>query len=198
MVDKPKKIEYIKSLNPTERGVFADMIMRSLRGSWNRPHDRAKMLKWIGEVGELEYYDDDKLLSRAEGYIENIYDYYPDGRYWRNYYEEVDVDHSVVGESKLREMSSHIPDDLTWDDWGINRVFEKQRKEITDRNLKFLAGMLWATYEKAQKCIPAEELKGQGSAIPDDRIEEALDMCVEEGYIRKTPDGYVPLPERES
>lgn len=121
--ERQRRKEYIESLTPTERGVFADMVMRSLRGSWRSPRKRAYIIQWIGQTGDVEYYDAAKLTSLAESYFAKIGRGSPDGRFWRGIYEEADVDIVVLPERKVRELSSHIPDDLTWDDRRIGKEY---------------------------------------------------------------------------
>jgi hypothetical protein len=122
--ERQKRKEHIKELTSLERGVYADMIMRSLRGSWRNPRRRAKILEFIGETDNVEYYDSDTLCENVDSYFNRIGRGMPDGRYWRGKYQEADVDHSVLEERRLRELASRIPDDLTWVDYRINKVYD--------------------------------------------------------------------------
>jgi hypothetical protein len=111
------KRDFIESRDVGERDLYADMIMRSLRGNWNCWQDRTEILETIADVGGLLYYDD--LGSKARSYRKKTYH---DGRYFRGYYGEVDV--SDFDESVVRECATHIPHDMTWGDWKIHKVFE--------------------------------------------------------------------------
>lgn len=117
-----KKEEYIKSLDVGERDVFAEMIMRSLRGSWNMPMPRTLILETIADVGGLLVYDEEELKGRVESYKKKM-DW--DGRHFRPYYGKVDIS-EVTTEDKVKEMASNIPYDMTWDDWRIEKEFEEE------------------------------------------------------------------------
>ncbi|WP_226041207.1 hypothetical protein [Natrinema sp. DC36] len=118
------KREYIESLDIGERDVYADMVMRSLRGSWGSPIPRVEILKTIADVGGLVVYDDDELAVKASSYLET---HYRDGRFFRSYYQNADINiPELAGEGKVHQMASHIPNDLTWDDWKINKVFNDE------------------------------------------------------------------------
>jgi hypothetical protein len=114
------KDNFIGSLSPTERDVFADMIMRSLRGNWSRPEERTRILDTLADH-EMEVYDD--LQSKVDGYRSDAYSGRPygDARYFRSYYGEVDI--TDVDEETVRLMASHIPHDLTWDSWRLDQEF---------------------------------------------------------------------------
>ena len=115
--------DFIESLTALERGIYADMIMRSLRGSWRSPRKRTFILQWIGKTGEMEFYDAGWLVDKTESYFKSIGKGRPDGRTWRRYYQEKEVDVTQLPESRIRELASHIPDDMTWDDYRINKEF---------------------------------------------------------------------------
>lgn len=115
--------EFIAQLSEKERGVYADMIMRSLRGSWRSPRDRTFILEFIALTGSMEYYDSEELRAHIERYFEKIGRGSPDGRFWRRKYEQVDLDLTKFDESFIRELADEIPDDMTWDDYRINKEF---------------------------------------------------------------------------
>lgn len=113
--------KFIEDLTPHERDVFADMIMRSIRGSWNQPEDRTRILDALADH-EMDVYDD--LQAKVDGYRSDAYSGRPygDGRYFRGYYGEVDI--SDADEDTVRLMASRIPHDLTWDSWRLDKEFE--------------------------------------------------------------------------
>jgi len=115
--------QFIEELTPLERGIYADMIMRSLRGSWRKPRRRTFLLLWLGRRGDMEIYDSEWLENSADEYFKQIGKGNADGRRWRSYYEEKEVDLTTLSERKVRELASHIPNDMTWDDHRINKVF---------------------------------------------------------------------------
>ena len=110
--------DFIESLDVGERDLYAEMVMRSLRGNWSNPKPRANILETIADVGGLLVYDDETLAGTVKSYKEKRG---WDGRHFRTYYGEVNV--SDFDETTVRELSSHIPDDLTWDDYRINKEF---------------------------------------------------------------------------
>lgn len=112
--------ELIEGLSPAERDVFADMIMQSLRGNWNNPRDRTAILETLSEH-EMDVYDD--LGGKVERYKTDAYSGRPygDGRFFRGYYGEVDI--SEHDEETVRLLATHIPHDLTWDSWLLDKVF---------------------------------------------------------------------------
>lgn len=122
----PENDQFVAELTPHERDVFADMLMRSLRGSWGNPRPRTRLLDEIASH-ELDAYDD--LQSKVDGYRSDAYSgvAYGDGRYFRHYYEEADVDIASVGEETVREFADRMPQgDLTWDEWRVDKVFEEE------------------------------------------------------------------------
>lgn len=119
-----RRREFVKSLTPTERGVYADMVMRSLRGNWNSARSRAYILQFIAAQDEVRFYDSDDLLDEVDEYFKRIGMGERDGRFWRPIYQEADVDHTAIEEPRLRLISTHIPNDRTWDDHKINKLYE--------------------------------------------------------------------------
>jgi len=115
-----EKQELIKSLSPKERDVYAEMIMRSLRGNWRNPRPRAKILVEL-DNHEMDVYEG-VVGTKAETYLERGEERGDwDGRAFRSTYGEVDV--SDYDEQTVRVLSTHIPHDLTWDDWRISKEF---------------------------------------------------------------------------
>lgn len=121
--ERERRIDYIEELNPTERGVYAHMIMRSLRGSWRKPRARTHVLELIARTRDVAYFDAEQLREWVRTYFEKIGRGDDDGRYWRRHYEDADVDVTVLSESKVRELASHIPNDMTWDDFKFDKEF---------------------------------------------------------------------------
>lgn len=115
------KDDLIADLSPQERDVFAEMIMRSLRGNWRNPRDRANILVTLGDY-ELSEYDAESIKAKAERYLETGEERgHWDGRTFRSKYGEVDV--TTVDEPTVRRLASHIPHDMTWDDYRISKEF---------------------------------------------------------------------------
>jgi len=122
MSQNDRKREFIESLDVGERDLYAEMIMRSLRGSWSNPRPRAEILATIGDVGGLLAYDDDSIQAQAERYIERGEERgHWDGRTFRTTYGEIEV--TGFSEGVVRTLSTHIPDDMTWNDYRLNREF---------------------------------------------------------------------------
>lgn len=118
------KDDFVASLTPAERDVFAEMIMRSLRGNWNNPKDRTNILDTIADY-EVEVYTD--IQSKVDGYRSDAYSGRPygDGRYFRGYYGEVDIA-EVADEETVRLMATHIPHDLSWNSWRLDKMFGEE------------------------------------------------------------------------
>lgn len=118
-----RKRELIKSLNLGERDLYAEMLMRSLRGSWNRPRARAEILCTIGKVGGLLVYDDDSIRDKAALYIAKGEEWGQwDGRTFRSCYGRVNI--ADYDEQIVRIVASNIPDDMMWDDFRISKEME--------------------------------------------------------------------------
>ena len=117
-----EKREFIESLDVGERDVYAEMIMRSLRGSWAKPEARTKILLTIADVGGLLVYDEEDLENKVNSYL-NIKS--NDGRYFRSFYGKVNIP-EITSEERVRLMANHIPNDLTWDEWRIEKEFGEQ------------------------------------------------------------------------
>jgi len=119
-----RKQDFIEDLDVGKRDLYAEMVMRSLRGSWSNPRPRAEILATIGHVGGLLAYDDDSIQSKAERYLETGEERgHWDGRTFRSVYGEVEI--ADYDESTVRLLSSHIPDDMTWDNWRIEKEFSE-------------------------------------------------------------------------
>lgn len=114
---------FVDGLTPIERGIYADMIMRSLRGSWRQPRPRTQILELIAGTGDVKYYEPSKLRKWVKQYFERIGRGDSDGRYWRRHYENADLKVTTLSEETVRDLASHIPNDMTWDDYRINKEF---------------------------------------------------------------------------
>lgn len=104
--------------------VYADMVMRSLRGSWRSPQRRIFILE---ELAGTDIFTEDvraQIESRCESFKTEYFSGWHDGRTFRYVYEEqIDVDY---GAELARELSAYIPDDQTWDEFKFERMEDTQ------------------------------------------------------------------------
>lgn len=122
--DRQERKEWIEnSLTALERGFLADMLMRSLRGSWLKPRERAYMIEFLSESDSMAFYDPYTLNEKVCNYFENIGRGMPDGRFWRGKYQEKedDVDYSMLDKTQIEKLARWIPNDQTWDEREIER-----------------------------------------------------------------------------
>ena len=112
----------LEAMSPGERAVLADMLMRSLRGSWRQPKPRTMLLNEIARTGDLAVYDADDLEEKVDQY-RRMWDW--DGRHFRGFYQDHEFDYlDYVDEAWLREWASRIPDDMTWNARRLNQLVE--------------------------------------------------------------------------
>jgi len=111
-------------LDQHERDVLANMVMRSLRGSWAPPfRERAEFLISLADAG-LSDYDNNSVRSRAESFINGGESGYRDGRTFRYIYQDGPNLSEQTDEKTAKALVGHIPaGDLTWDANAIERKF---------------------------------------------------------------------------
>ena len=110
---------YSRKLNARENDVYVMMIMRSLRGSFFPLDGRITLLESVAESG-LERFDEDYIINKAEKQFERDY---ADGRTWRRDYQDKSISPTELDRDVVEALAQTIPDDLTWEDFRIESVF---------------------------------------------------------------------------
>lgn len=114
-----------------ERNALANMVMRSLRGSWGHPYEeRAEFLRDLAESG-LSDYDEEKVISKVDHFLEGTetddLGTVRDGRTFRYIYEDGPRVAEQTDEQTAKSLVGHIPaGDMTWDANAIERRFSDE------------------------------------------------------------------------
>jgi hypothetical protein len=115
--------EVATSLSPEQQGVLADMTMRSLRGSWTNPIPRTKLLEAIAQAGNANYYSSDDLRADTIAYLKRIGRNNPDGRFWRERYQNASATETTLSIDELHGLAELIPNDMKWNRRTLSNTY---------------------------------------------------------------------------